>query len=143
MMLLDTCVVSEVAKRRPDPRVLAWFEAIPESDLHLSVLTIGEISKGCAKLHDGERRRHLEAWLAGLRIEFSERVYAIDEETAEIWGRLSGEAEKVGSPVPTIDGLIAATAIRRGMTVVTRNEAHFVSAGARVFNPWKKVTLLL
>lgn len=107
-MLLDTCVISEVAKRRPAPHVVDWFERTSDSDLFLSVLTIGEIAKGCTKVDDVLRKGRLEAWLASLRVEFSERILAIDERTADTWGRISGDAEIKGTPIPTIDGLLAA-----------------------------------
>lgn len=136
MMLLDTCVVSEIAKRKPNRRVRQWFDTAPEADLYLSVLTIGEIAKGCAKLGEGNRKRALEAWLGQLREEFSARIHPIDEQTAEIWGRVSGESARKGHTVPVIDGLIAASAIRWGLTVVTRNTHHFTLAGVRVLNPW-------
>ena len=105
-------------------------------DLHLSVLTIGEICKGITLLPDGPRRRGLEAWLTGLHSKFSDRLIGIDSETAEIWGAATARASQRGAVVPAVDGLIAAQAIRHGLTVATRNLRHFREAGALVLNPW-------
>jgi len=119
--------------------VVSALAAQVEEDLYLSVLTIGEISKGVALLPEGGKRRGLEAWLAGVQKQFSDRLVGVDSETAEIWGFATARASQRGVVVPAIDGLIAAQAMRHGLTVATRNVRHFREAGAMVFNPWGEV----
>ncbi len=110
--------------------------ALPDDDLYLSVLTLGEICKGITLLPEGAKRRGLEVWLTGLQTQFSDRLVDIDSQTAEIWGAATAHASRRGAVVPAIDGLIAAQAIRHGLTVATRNVTHFREAGALVLNPW-------
>jgi predicted nucleic acid-binding protein len=132
--LLDTNAWSELRKRRPDPRVTGWFDTAPEAELYLSCLTIGEIRRGIERLRrqDEVQARAIERWLAGLRHFYQDRIVPIDTEITERWGRLSAAAT-----LPAIDGLLAATALTRDWTVVTRNVADFAPSGARVLNPWE------
>lgn len=131
--LLDTNVVSETRKRTPDRNVLAWFDDTDQQDLHISVLTIGELTKGIA------RRRHrdprsaagLEHWLRGIEELFSDRVIPIDASIATAWGNLDA-----GRPLPVIDSLLAATAKVRGFTLVTRNVKDIEPTGVPYINPW-------
>ena len=135
--LLDTCVISEAAKARPNPKVVKWIDACDEEALFLSVLTLGEVQKGIARLADGTRRDAIQRWLdADLRTRFSDRVLPIDEEVALTWGLVQGEAERRGTPLPTIDGLLGATALAHNLTIVTRNDKDLRPTGARVLNPW-------
>lgn len=136
MMLLDTCVVSEIARPRPDRGVLSWLETTPEDHLHLSVLTLGEIAKGCSLLPIGARRKRLETWLHDLQADFADRLLGIDVDCARTWGRISAEATRRGRTVGVVDGLIAATALRHGLTVVTRNVNDFALTGAPLLNPF-------
>ena len=136
--LLDTCVISELAKAAPNRHVVKWLDGCDEEATFLSVLTIGEIQKGIAKLADGKRKDTIQRWLdVDLRERFSERLLSIDEEVALTWGLIQGEAERRGKPMPTIDGLLGATAIANNLVFVTRNEDDIRSTGARVLNPWK------
>lgn len=136
--LLDTNVISELVRFRPDPRVTRWIENTDEALLHLSVLTLGEIRKGIALLADGRRRVSLESWLAhDLSIRFAGRILDIDTATADRWGRLSAAAKNVGRPLGVIDGLLAATAIQRDMTLASRDESYSTIASLALFNPWE------
>ncbi len=136
--LLDTCVVSELAKPAPNKGVVQWLGGCDEEAVFLSVLTIGEIQKGIAKLPGSARKNAIQRWLdRDLRVRFSERILVIDEDVALTWGLIQGEAERRGSPIPTIDGLLGATAVANNLTVVTRNEDDIRPTGARVLNPWK------
>lgn len=136
--LLDTCVVSELARPRPDGGVLEWLEAADEPALHLSVITLGELEKGIAKLPPSARRRRIEDWVReDLAARFEGRLLDVDRAIAARWGAISGEAEARGAPLPVIDALIAATALQHGLEVVTRNTADFERCGARCVNPWK------
>ncbi len=136
--LLDTCLLSELIKPDPSPKVVEWLSAQDEDHLYISVLTIGEILKGIGKLPTGRKRLRLQAWVDhDLRNRFKGKVLPIDDETAETWGTLSAEAEGKGKKLPVIDGLLAATALANGLTVVTRNTKDIESSGANYINPWK------
>jgi len=135
--LLDTCVISELVRPRPSAAVTAWVAERDEASLFLSVLTLGELEKGIAKLTEAKKRTKLEAWVReDLAARFEGRMLSIDVAVASRWGALSGEAERKGSPVPVIDGLIAATAFEHGITVVSRNVADFEACGVACLNPW-------
>jgi len=136
--LLDTCVLSEVWKRRPDPPVLEWLDLQAEQGLFLSSLTIGELTKGVMRMPAGSRRDRLHAWLEkALPARFEGRILPIDGDIAARWGLISAEAETRGETLPVIDSLIAATAVFHGLTVATRNEHDFTRCSAPVVNPWK------
>lgn len=136
--LLDTCVLSELLKRRPDRAVLAWIAGIPEHDLFLSILTLGELYKGIAKLFPGERREKLAEWVDhDLKPRFEERLLPLDEETIRLWGNITGEAERRGKKWPIMDSLLAATALAHHLVFVTRNAHHVEEIGATVLDPWK------
>ena len=135
--LLDICVLSEVTRRRPAELVVGWLEEQDESALYLSVVTIGEILKGIARLHAGPKKRRLQTWLEqDLAERFAGRVLEVDTETAARWGIVSGEAELKGTRIPVLDGLIAATAYTKGMTLVTRDTDHMRATGVSLLDPW-------
>ena len=135
--LLDTNVISELVRRKPEARVTAWVEATDEALLHLSVLTLGEIRQGIVCLPNASRRMALGAWLDGeLAIRFGHRILPIDEAVADRWGRLTAGAETRGRRLPVIDGLLAATALHYNLTFVTRNIKDVAATGVPVFNPW-------
>ena len=132
--LLDTNVISELARREPHPAVVAWFQSIPNTALHLSVLSIGEIRKGAESVKDPKHRERLRLWLENaLPAWFEDRLLAIDVDICDRWGRLLA-AE--GRPLPAIDSLLAATALHHELRVVTRNVADFNFGGVEVLNPW-------
>lgn len=133
--LVDTCALSELAKPRPARLVYEWFRAAPPEALFVSVLTLGEIRKGIEKLEPGRRSARLAAWLeTELPAWFEDRVLPVDAGVADEWGRMLARARR---PVPAIDGLIAATALRRRLVVVTRDEGGFAATGVELLNPWK------
>jgi predicted nucleic acid-binding protein len=135
--LLDTNIVSELVKSKPEPRVTSWIDSTDETLLYLSVLTLGEIRKGIGLLRDASRRVVLEAWLdSDLISRFAERILPIDRAVANRWGRLTAEAAVAKSPLPVIDGLLAATALDQNLTLVTRNTKDIAVTGVPVFNPW-------
>lgn len=135
--LLDTNVISELIKTKPNPRVVQWIEPTDETLLYLSVLTLGEIRKGITSLTDAKRRIRLEAWLdRDLVLRFSGRILPVDHAVADRWGRLAGSASARRSPIPVIDGLLAATALHYDLTLVTRDSKHLEAAGAALFDPW-------
>ena len=135
--LLDTNIISELIKPRPEANVTAWIESTDESLLYLSVLTLGEIRRGIAALPQSRRRATLEAWLEkDLRARFEQRILIIDEEVAGRWGLLTAVARISEIALPVIDGLLAATALEHNLTLVTRDIGQIPSMGVAVFNPW-------
>ncbi len=137
--LLDTNVLSEFKRRGdPDPRVAAWLSTTDPDLLWASVLSFGEIRKGIERLAVGKRRSELEHWLNhDLDEWFEERVLAITRSIAERWGVLNAQALDRGRPLPSVDGLIAATALEHHLMVVTRNVADFAELGVELSNPWE------
>ncbi len=137
--LLDTNIISELVKPRPEANVTAWIEDTDESLLYLSVLTFGEIRRGIAALPQSRRRATLEAWLdKDLRTRFEGRILNIDLEVADRWGLLTAAARNDGIVLPVIDCLLAATALEHNLTLVTRDTGQIPSMGVAVFNPWQK-----
>lgn len=135
--LLDTNVISEVTRPKPNANVARWLEATDESGLFLSVLTLGEIRNGVERLRLGRRRGRLEAWLqADLRARFRGRILFIDEEIADRWGGISALAAARGRLLPVVDGLLAATALQYNLTLVTRNGSDVAGTGVITLNPW-------
>ncbi len=133
--LLDTNIVSETARRKPNKAVIAWLDQLPGEALYVSVLTLGEIRKGIEALTDRKRREKLRFWLEHeLPLWFDGRVLPIDFAVADRWGRLLAE---VGRPVPTIDSLLAATALHHELRLVTRNSGDFGYPGLEVINPFR------
>jgi len=132
--LIDTNIISEVRKgSRCDPRVAAWYAALNDEDIYLSVLVLGEIRKGIerARPNNPVNARTLEAWLHTVTSAFAERVLPVDPSVADEWGRMS--AKRASS---TVDALLAATAKVHRMTLATRNVADVADLGADVFNPF-------
>lgn len=134
--LVDTCVLSEVQRRGGNRQVRECFEAIPDEDVFLSVLTLGELKKGIDKLQASTKRKTLAAWFDQLMVAARNRILPIDCETAVIWGEVAAKCERRGQPLPAVDGLIAATALRHGLHLMTRNVADFEPTGALLVNPW-------
>ena len=135
--LLDTCVISELVKPTPNSKVVDWLDELPSEALFLCAITIGEVRKGLTKLPDSKKKERLTLWLNTLLIEYNERIFFIDLMVCESWGVLQGNAEKAGTPMSTIDGLIAATAYTHNLTIATRNENDFTPSNIPIINPWK------
>lgn len=131
--LLDTNVVSELRKNAPDPNVIAWYDGVPSAQLFLSVLTLGEIRLGVerARRKDPAKAATLENWLVRLQSVYAAQIVPVDAMIADVWAQLS-----VPDPLPVIDGLLAATACVRNLTLVTRNTADIHRCGIRLLNPF-------
>ena len=135
--LLDTNVISDLVKPRPNQNLRLWFEQRDEESLYLSALTLGEMRQGIESARtDRKKRAKLEQALGDFRARFAGRVLDVNGIVAETWGELNGRARVQGKPVGVIDGLIAATAIAHRLVVVTGNIRHFGHTGAQVLNPF-------
>ena len=138
MFLLDTNVVSEPKRSRPDAGVLTWLGEQLQSSLYISVLTVGELRRGIVRLAPGRRRDDLDFWLGDLILQHGERILPIDMDVTERWAALAEANRAAGRASDMTDELIAATAQAHGLTVVTRNIRHFEPSGCRVLSPWSQ-----
>ena len=137
--LLDTNVIFELVAKQPFPDVVNWIDQLDPYVVYLSVMTIGEIRKGIAKLPASKRRESLERWLLeDLLVRFHDHILPLDINVLLAWGQLTGELAAKGINLPAIDSLIAATVLHYHYTLVTRNEADFQHTGITVANPWKQ-----
>ena len=135
--LIDTCVISELVKKKPNKKVVEWVKNSNENSLFISVLTIGEIQKGITKLPDSKRKEALKHWLDNdLQQRFHHRVLKITLEISILWGTIQGNSEKIGKVITPIDGLIAASGIVNRLTVVTRNVKDMEDCGVDLLNLW-------
>lgn len=137
--LLDTNVLSEFSRSAfpPNPNVNRWVESTDPDLLFVSVLSFGEIRKGIELLAPGKKRSELEQWLdADLKGWFENNLLPVTKAISNRWGKLTALAQQRGKQLGNIDGLIAATALERDLTVVTRNVRDFVDLGLGVFDPW-------
>jgi predicted nucleic acid-binding protein len=135
MFLIDTVALSELRRRERDPVVVAWFERQRTTDLFLSVISVGEIERGIARqrVTDPGFAGALAAWLDRVLALYGERVLPFDLPTARRWGALSAN---LGND--SADLMIAATALERGLTVVTRNVSDFAPTGVAVLDPFNR-----
>jgi predicted nucleic acid-binding protein len=133
--LLDTNILSETRKPKADPGVIAFLQSAAPTSVFISVLTIGELRKGIVSKKLKERTpnaaKHLTAWVEGLEASFADRILGIDAATARLWGDWSGER-----PRPVVDTLLAATAVRHELTLVTRNLRDVRGIPVKLLNPW-------
>ncbi len=135
--LIDTNVVSESVRPRPDPNVVAWLAETDEDRVFLSVATLAELRRGIARLAEGRRRNRLDEWLRNeLPVRFEGRILTIDSVIAAAWGDVMAEHEGRGRPISTMDAFIAATARVHRLTLVTRNAADFEASVPAILNPW-------
>jgi toxin FitB len=134
--LLDTCVLSELRRPQCHPGVRRTVDALGSESLFVSVVSVGEIAKGIALLRESWKKTTLQRWLQLLERDYGDRLLPLDLETSHIWGELTAAAQKTGEIVPASDGLIAATARRHGLHLMTRDTSHFASTGVLLLNPW-------
>jgi toxin FitB len=133
--LIDTNIISEIRKGdRCNPHVSVWYASIADGDIFLSTLVLGEIRKGVelARSKDPDNAAALERWLLQVEAAFDGRVLGIDSAVSDRWGHMSAVR-----PIPIIDGLLAATAVTNGLTLVTRNDRDIAGLGAVVLNPFR------
>ena len=136
--ILDTNVISELVATQPDPNVTRWIENMDPQAVYLSVITIGEIKKGIAKMPDSRRKTVLEEWLIDdLLVRFQDHLLPLDTAVMLVWGSLIARLETIGKSLPAINSLLAATTLQSGYTLVTRNVGDFEPAGVSLLNPWE------
>ena len=136
--LLDTCLISELSKSKPDKKVVDWVLSEDETGFYVSVLTFGELHKGVEKLPEYKKKEGLRVWIEDeLKDRFQNRIIGIDMRVSILWGRIQCVAEKKGKPMPAIDSLIAATGIAHDLIVVTRNVSDMEQSGVTLLNPWE------
>lgn len=137
--LLDTCVISEVTKDRPDASVISWYEARDETRLYLSVITMGEIEKGIYRMPRSRKRTRLESWFYDAVIPgFQGRILEIGQGTMSTWAKLNVDLSTKGILRPSFDSLLEATAVEHNLTFVTRNVQNFQQSAATILNPWDR-----
>ena len=136
--LLDTNVVSETIRPRPEKTVLDWIKGQVPTDLFLAAQTIGELVRGARKVKEQVSRERYERWIEqDLASQFDGRVLPFDGRTAAVWGRLMGDGDRAGRPPAVADAQIAAVAIQHELILVTRNEKDFVHFDIQLLNPWR------
>lgn len=137
--LIDTNVLSEYNRPGgPDVGVKRWLETTDRQWQYVSVITLAEIQKGIELLAEGKRRAQLEQWLRqDLETWFSGRILSVDRQVAGCWASLVAQGLRRGRPFPTVDSLIAATALAHDLTIVTRNVKDYEGLGATLLNPWQ------
>ncbi|NKB80583.1 MAG: PIN domain-containing protein [Nitrospirales bacterium] len=136
-VLLDTCVISELWRKSGSDSVRRHVSVLKPDDTYVSVLTIGEIIKGIDLLKESKKKRDLRHKLAVLESNYHENILIIDLDTIRLWGEMQAASQKKGRSVPVSDGLIAATAKRHSLHIMTRNIADFEGTGAMLINPWE------
>ena len=134
--LVDTCVISELYKKAPDAHVRRAVDSQKAEDLYVSVMSLAEIRRGILLLSVGQRRRELEQWTEVTENGYRDRILSVDLQIAKTWAERAASAHLRGRQIGLADGLIAATAIRYGLTVMTRNVRDFEPTGVALMNPW-------
>ena len=137
--LLDTNLVSEWVKPRPNAGIIRWLADVDEDRTFLSVITLAELRNGIASLSAGRRRDRLDVWVsAELPDRFEGRVLVIDAAVADQWGRVTAAGKAAGRPIGAMDAFLAATAMVHELTVVTRNVADFEMIDIPILCPWSE-----
>ncbi len=136
MILLDTCVVSEALRPEPSAKVLEWLAELPEHQVFIPSVVIGELWKGVDLLPDGDKRSALRLWLEQLRERFRGRILGFDEDAAVAWGTLTARMERMGRRLHVVDGMLAALALRNSALLATRNMEDFSGTGISGVDPW-------
>jgi tRNA(fMet)-specific endonuclease VapC len=135
--LLDTNVPSETLRPRPNANVSAWLNRQAQDSQFLSVVSVGELRRGFTLMSPGKQRTRLEQWMEQYLLPlFAGRILPVTQSIADHWGVLDAQCQLRGRPLNTADGMIAATALQHGLTLVTRNVRDFADLGVTVLNPW-------
>ncbi len=139
MIILDTNIISELLRPRPEPRVVAWVEVRPNSQFFTTTITEAEIRYGVARLDDGSRRQNLQKAVDGLfAVDLVSRVLAFDSVAAISYAQIVAKRERAGRPISHFDAQISAIAIAYGASIATRNVKDFEGLGLDIINPWER-----
>jgi len=135
--ILDTNIISELVKKKPNRQIAAWIDDLDADSVYLSAVSIGEVCKGIERMPLSSRKEQLTNWLHDyLLIRFSDNTFSVDTDVMLTWGKMIARMQASGVSMSVIDSIIAATALHYHCTLVTRNVNHFLSAGVAVLNPW-------
>lgn len=136
--LLDTCVLSEYVKKKPNFQVIQWLDEQNEDSLFISILTIAELKKGIIKIKKSQASRYqkLNNWLLKIEQRFAGRILPLNKNILDTWAKICGESEASGKKLPIMDSLIASTATQHNLIIVTRNIDDFKFSSNQLFNPW-------
>jgi predicted nucleic acid-binding protein len=135
--LLDTCILTEFSRKKPEPKVIKWIDSVKEDKLFVSVITIGEIQRGVERLPDSPRKDALLKWVYdGLVERLKDQILPLDTTTLMLWGSMTSWQENEGKPPGILESLIAATALRNNLTIATRYIDVYHRSGAAAVNPW-------
>ena len=135
--LLDTNIISETVRPKPEPKVIEWLEKQSPEELFLSAMTIGELMRGACKVKEKPRREKLTRWIEeDLSQQFESRLLPFNDASARIWGELMGNGDRTGMTPSAFDAQIAAIAIDRALVLVTRNISDFDRFDVELLNPW-------
>ena len=135
--LLDTNVLSEPTKKRPNPGVIEWLETLPDDLIYVSVISLGEIRRGIDRLASAKKKSTLERFLFDVNLRYSQNTLAVDTKVADRWGRLVDSLEKARSNLTPADALIAATALEHSLTIASRDADFYAVAGVSRFNSFR------
>jgi predicted nucleic acid-binding protein len=136
--LLDTCVLSELARKQPHQAVIRFYNKTPVEAMFISVLTAGELKKGILKLRDSQKKKVLLHFYTSTLVEHQVNILTLGLDVSDCWASLQSSCPRT---LPVIDSLLAATALHHDLTLVTRNEKDFDDTEVRIFNPWAEETL--
>lgn len=135
--LLDTCILTEFARKKPEPKVIRWMDSIDHDAIFTSAITIGEIQRGIERLPESPRKDELLQWIYnGLVERLKDHIIPLDTTTLTIWGSLTAWRDGDGKPLGVLESLIAASALRNNMTIATRYTDVYHRTGVPVVNPW-------
>ena len=137
MFLVDTNVISETLKSRPNAKVIDWLGDQRPNDLYLASVSLGELVRGARQAKDKTKRERFERWIDHeLAAQFDGRILPFDREAALIWGEIVGDGDRLGRPKSMADAQIAAVARRHNLIVATRNARDFTDMDVALFDPW-------
>ena len=135
-VLLDTCIISDIYRAHKTEGLKDALHAIGEDNCFVSVVTLGEISNGVHQLSEGKKKNDLLHWVEQFETKYGDRLLPITAEVARTWGELTAKAKATAMNIPAPDGLIAATALCHGLSVMTENVKDFEPTGVQVINPY-------
>lgn len=137
MIALDTNVISELMRLKPDPRVVEWADTLERREIAVPMVVAAELFRGLRRLPAGARKHTLENRVALFLDGIDDRRFlAVDARTAVAFGAVMADREHQGRPIADMDGLIAATCLAHGVRLATRNIKHFDEIGLSLVNPW-------